>query len=369
MAATFRLIYSNALFASAAAAPTASSFASTLPPSFLLDQLLSKVWRSGGPYVVVANFNDRLDFNDGSDRAAVLTAGTYTGTALATHIQTQMNAVSSGYTVGYGTVSSNKFTISRATNFTLKWSTGTNVLRSIGKCLGFVVTSDDSGTNTYTSDTVTFQSRHYVFVDSPSFMSDGGPAAVLALGHNLSTNGQLRLQGGSDSTFQTGISTDEVLASGGTGTGVRWDYFTSTPVRYWRLVVEDVQNTEAFAELGVWTFGPYVDMAYQPTFTDWVEQRDELSGMAQAIDGAIHGDIRPSRIEWSLRWSDLSDTELAKLNTLQDAMPPPRCFFVDFDATDANDVPQYLYFQGGLAINRSTPTLWDVVATLVEALG
>src|SRR6185295_7176953 len=46
-------------------------------------------------FEVVASYNDRIAFNDGSARTATLTAGSYTGATLATEVATQMNAASS----------------------------------------------------------------------------------------------------------------------------------------------------------------------------------------------------------------------------------------------------------------------------------
>lgn len=51
----------------------------------------------------------------------------WTGTDIATALQTALNAASSGYTVSYST-STGKYTISRATAFTIKWATAANTL-------------------------------------------------------------------------------------------------------------------------------------------------------------------------------------------------------------------------------------------------
>lgn len=67
------------------------------------------------------------------------------------------------YNVSYDK-STRKITIAdnaASTNFTLKWSTGTNTANTIGEYLGFTISADDSGANTYTADSEIIESAGY----------------------------------------------------------------------------------------------------------------------------------------------------------------------------------------------------------------
>ena len=71
-------------------------------------------------------------------------------------VQDALNANASltlTYAVSFDT-STRKFTIAAGANFSLLWFSGTNTSNSLGIALGFDVSADDGGTNTFTSDVV-----------------------------------------------------------------------------------------------------------------------------------------------------------------------------------------------------------------------
>lgn len=121
-------------------------------------------WESGGEitiefagFLIEAGVNDKLDFTEGSSGAAVATipAGSYaTGSALATAIETAMNAAASDntYTVTYA---AGTFTIARnvgVDTIDLDWNTGPNAATTIGEDIGFDTSADDTGATSYPGD-------------------------------------------------------------------------------------------------------------------------------------------------------------------------------------------------------------------------
>lgn len=95
-----------------------------------------------------------LDFNDGSDKNAVVAVGHYKDPHdLAAAIQIAMDALSSdNITVSYSDTTG-KFTIATdGASLSLEWNTGTNTANTIGSKIGFLVAADDTGALTYTSD-------------------------------------------------------------------------------------------------------------------------------------------------------------------------------------------------------------------------
>ena len=107
-------------------------------------------------FVIIAGYNDKLNFNEGgAEFSATLTAGTYYGATLAAHIKATMEAIESvagTYTITYNRITG-KFTIaSNQATFQILWLTGTNTLTSVGSTMGFIVTANDTGATSYTSD-------------------------------------------------------------------------------------------------------------------------------------------------------------------------------------------------------------------------
>lgn len=99
---------------------TYSSQQSSFPASNAVNTSRSRVWKPAGNFEITSA-NNKIYINDGSNKTATLTVGSYLYAALATHVQTQLNAVSTDWTCTYDNVSTFKFTINR--------SSGTKVLR------------------------------------------------------------------------------------------------------------------------------------------------------------------------------------------------------------------------------------------------
>jgi len=97
--------------------------------------------------------NNKLDFKEGSgaEQTATITSGTYIPAALATEIETQLNATSSLlWTCVYS--ATYKFYITSESASSILWYSGTNTATTIGKNIGFDIMSDDTSETSYTSD-------------------------------------------------------------------------------------------------------------------------------------------------------------------------------------------------------------------------
>jgi hypothetical protein len=102
---------------------------------------------------ITLGVNDKLDFNEGSgELTATISAGTYLPVALATEIETQLNATGALlYIVTYDS-DEEKFTITAEEDIDILWRTGTNAASTVGKALGFDIANDDEDSSTFTSD-------------------------------------------------------------------------------------------------------------------------------------------------------------------------------------------------------------------------
>jgi len=107
--------------------------------------------------------NNVIEIDEGSgDKITLLPGGTYKSVELATDLQRKLNnntGLDNNYSVVYNSTTK-KFTISTTNGaiFSISWFTGGqsengSSNKSIGTIMGFDVTADDTGANTYTSDT------------------------------------------------------------------------------------------------------------------------------------------------------------------------------------------------------------------------
>jgi len=363
-----RLMVTNRVPA-AAAVLTASSEDASTPRAWVQDQLRSKAWRSKVGWNIRAAENDDLDFTEGTsgDATASLTAGNYaTGALLAAEIETQMDtaATDNTYTVSYSS-STKKFTIARDTGSAtigLEWSTGANAATSVGDDLGFDTAADDTGATSYEGDATAYKTREWLKVDLGSALA---VSTGVVINHNLGATGTITLQGNASDAW-TSPTVAEALAG---DADIRADYFTEQSLRWWRLLIDDVQtNTAGYSEVGVWYAGPYVE----PTVCysiGMVKRYEQLSRVAVAISGAHFRDEGAQRPVWSMRWAELESADQAALQAALFAVPRGKAFFFGFDSTDASDT-EYVWLAEGFSEELTTALAYDIpLPVLAGALG
>jgi len=250
----------------------------------------NKAWHSNhgagsgwGYFIIYAGGgtqNNKIDFDEGgAELTATLTASTYDADTLATEIKTQMDAAGGlTYTVSYSD-STNKFTISAGANFTLKWSTGTNASDSVADTIGFATAADDSGASTYTADEIRIHHTEAINIDLGSAQT---VHAAMVRGHNFQSTATVKFQY-SDDDFTTVAGSwtftiqDDILAYQSTA-GVTY--------RYWRITIQDVDNSDGYVEMGRIFLGP----RFEPTRTFLEEMRydpADPSIVNQSEDGQI----------------------------------------------------------------------------------
>lgn len=99
-------------------------------------------------YNITAGYNDKFYFREGAStyRTATMPEGFYTSSNIAAAVQTQMNAVSSGYTVTLSTLT-NRLTIANASSFTINSTSDGSLPNSCAPLLGFGTSASSSGTS------------------------------------------------------------------------------------------------------------------------------------------------------------------------------------------------------------------------------
>ena len=143
------------------AALSASSTLSGFPVDNLKDENRTKFWKAAGNFEITST-NENLYIDDGAPKTVAITNGQYvTGSVLATQIETDLNAASSGWTVSYST-STYKFTISHATA-TLKLTSTTD---AIWDDIGYTGAADVVLSGALEADEVRIHTTEYIDISA-----------------------------------------------------------------------------------------------------------------------------------------------------------------------------------------------------------
>lgn len=117
--------------------------------------------------ITISASTTKIDFvDDGGTKAATLTAGDYTPTALAAHVASVMTAASDDtISCSFAHGSTDKFTISSdGSTFQLLWQSGANTANTAGSRLGFTITADDTGATSYAADSALTPVYDHTFI-------------------------------------------------------------------------------------------------------------------------------------------------------------------------------------------------------------
>jgi hypothetical protein len=339
-----------------------SSQLTSLPVGFLRDQLPSKPWRSLSGWTIVAGFNDRLDWNRGGVRTCTLTAGNYgNGADMAAEIQARMAAADGGasYTCTYD-VNTFKFTIGCSVSITILWLTGANAAASVGECLGYVVSADTASAASHTAANLAYQSRHFIKANLGSAMSG---AVGIVWAHNAGTGGTFTHQ--SNATDAWSLPTRSVTLAG--DATIRIGYYSSATLQWRRLLINDVQNTLGYSEIGIWFDGPHTQpsVLYSDAFSDAPQ---ELSAIGFSTHGAHIVDPRPIRHVWNLEWREVPEADRTLLEAFEAATPCGTNFFFSFDATDNPADTLYGFRAQPMAKAFVPSAYWNLSFPFAEAL-
>jgi hypothetical protein len=212
---------------------SSSTFNSSYPIANIYDDRRGVYGLFRGNFIVSATEN-KIYINDGTDKTITLTSAEYTGTTLASHIQTQLNASSSSWTCTYSTTTY-RFTIDR--------SSGTKVVRvsqttdAAWDMIGFTSATDTAGP--YTSDEARIHHYEYLTLDLGINQEIGfvGIVGPIAEAFGFSGAADIRIQGNNLNVW-TAPPTDEALSVDGTGAFA----FPDASHRYWRLLIKDRAN-------------------------------------------------------------------------------------------------------------------------------
>lgn len=372
-----RIIYRNLLHI-AGAVMVPSSEETGLARQALLRPHISDVLRFKRSWDIRTGENDRLDFeeqdpdppNNWEPRAALLSAANYaSAAAAAAEVTTKMNAAAGAFNTYSVTRDggTGKYSIARtagAANFRLPFATGPNLARSVHPDIGFA-SADVSGLTTYEASAAAYQSRRTVNVDVGSAQA---LAVGITLGHNVTPAGTIRLDAHASTMVGVGLGAAVDFSQALPGTDLRLLYFASLSKRYLRLMIQDVQNSLGYIDVGMWFAGPYLDL---PGFqVDVTDARAGLSRVIYALGGAHHQLRRGTRKVWRLVAHKIDAAKKAELDAFNDYARAGGAFFFTFDSDDPAST-RYVFMESEIVFEsvESDPVTWNVALELLEVMG
>jgi hypothetical protein len=232
-----RFSNNNQVSGLASANITFSSELTSFPFSYSQDNARFRVWKPAGNFTVDST-NKNIYINDGSNKTITLTEADYTYSTLATHIQTQLNASSSNWTVSYSTTT-RKFTLANTGSVTLRETQTSNASWDM---LGYTDGTDHAGTS-FEADEARNHTHESVIYDLGSAKAIDFFACVGLVGETFTISDQatVTLKGNNVSSF-----TSPAVSKTPTRTDDGIFYFEDTDdmtYRYWEFKFIDRENT------------------------------------------------------------------------------------------------------------------------------
>lgn len=293
----------------------------------------SKVFRSNGYFNIEAGSND-IAFREstGVDLTATVTVGEYTSdSAFFAAVKSALEAVGdSTYTVARDSTTK-KITITSdglggGGLFEVDWSGS-----GLASVMGF--TADDSGALTYTADLIRISTGEWLRWDLG--MSSNPKAFVLIGPRNnaiqISSTATIKLQGNetdvwTSPSYERVISYDSKSLMKLSSSGLH-----SSPLRYWRLLVEDLDNLDGYIEIGFVYLGdafiPERGAISFPLDSEYVD----YSTTAYSEGGQPFSSRRQKTQDFNLKWTALTKSDKEQVDEIFDSYGTHTPFFISLD--------------------------------------
>jgi hypothetical protein len=223
------------------------------------------------------------------------------------------------------------------------------------------------------SDSTAFTSHSSDFEVSGSALPNANFGYIL--GHDLSEQGTAKLQGSASTLVGVGLlattpSLNVTLdPDPSERSDIRLKEFNQVGFRFWRLILEDVQNDAGFLSLGKWFVGngqflTGIAMGVSDT-------RDELTTIAYAVEGAHSAVDRETRRVLSVTIHRITDADKLVLESFAKEVKIGGPFLF---VQDSNDIysGRYVFMNEGFSfetVEDSRPVLWEASVSLLEVIG
>lgn len=362
-----RLCENNFMALTPSANITQSSVLTGYPFSNCISQTRSKLFKFTGNFIIDAS-NNKIYINDGSNKTVTLTNSSTaysTGTLLAAHIQTQLNAASSGWTVTYDVSGGTYlFRIQRTPAGTLRLS---QVGSSTWNTLGFLSTTDVSGTSFY-ADAQRNHSEESITIDlgvpvSMTFIALLPPLSELS---SFSNAAVITLQASNVNIF-TAPPYSQVITSSDQGAMAFLDNSVSTLYRYWKIKIVDQENPDGpQLSIGHLYLGDYVTITSTNVANGFEKVNIDPSNISNAESGVLYFDNKQKYSQFtsmSINVLDRSDKDTLEkaFNKLGKTTP----FFISLDPT--NVITDTLFELTKLVVFNEMPSFRHIIRDIFSS--
>lgn len=308
---------------------TYSSQLSSFPASNIYNNSRSKIWKPAGNFEITST-NNKIYINDGSNKTITLTSGSYLYSTLATHIQTQLNSLSSGWTVIY-TLSTGKFTISRSSSATLRITQTSN---AAWDTIGFIGTSDLTAL-TFVADAQRNHTSEWIQCDLgvPQMATFVALLSGIDSIFTLSENATVKLRA-NNIDYWVSPPVDITIPVGDISCMTFFDDTVTASYRYWRLEIIDRANYNGAEgiELAYAYIGDHTTITNTNFTSGFNLSYTDPSNVLQSENGALFVDIKPRYLTVSSAGIQLlADDEYRDIQQLFYDLGVRNPFFISID--------------------------------------
>lgn len=288
-----------------------SSQLSAFPFSNCINRFRSKLWKPSGNFTVTDS-NNKLYINDGTNKTITLTNANYATPALfATHVQTQLNASSSNWTVTH-TTGSYRFLITHTGSATLRLSQTTN---SVWDTMGYMGITDITGTSFPADDQRNHTSEYCVFdvgyQADITFFAVIGPLQYI---FPISNTATVTLKANNLDQWDI-VPLSITLTRTDSGIFKFLDDIVDNRFRYWRFEYEDKRNANgpSGVSIGHIYLGDYLTLENRNISIGFDKQLVDPSNSKESENGALYFDRRTKFSTFSnltLQYLERSDKDM-----------------------------------------------------------
>jgi hypothetical protein len=352
---------------------TISSELSGYPFTNCLSDTRTKYWRPSGCFTIDST-NNLIYINDGSNKTIILSGSYATPALFATHIQTQLNAASSNWTVSYVTTAGlYKFRIQHTGSAILRFSQTTS---STWNILGYTLAVDTSGTDFYAQE----QRNHteeYVIFDF-GFRTQVGFVALIAdcgLPFTISRNATVTIYGSNINQFSTPAYT-QVLTVSEKGIFGFLDDVDPMGYRYYKISIIDKYNYLGPEGLLIGNFflGPYTTISNRNVANGIQVQLFDPSESSRSESGVLYYDTKTKYFKcdnMSIGLLDRADKDT--LMSMWENLGKTTPFYISLDPTkvitdNLYDLTKYVVFQDTPNFTHVIRDIFSMSLNVMEVL-
>lgn len=339
MARNHRIRFGNNNFATSPnVAPTASSELAGFPLSNAQNPTRSKVWKPAGSFTI-SSTNNKIYVDDGSSNEITLDSATYgSGTALATELQTKINAaITPTATVTYNTTTF-FFEFSFTSSVILEVSNQTN---AVWDTIGFIHPADISGTSINADDLRIHSSEFAVFdFGYPADISFFAmiPPADRTLG--LTDGATVKLQANNVDDFTASIPYEQTATVTPNGVFLFLDTSTNDDdlpsFRFWRIEIIDRTNAlgSDFLNIGNIYLGSFTTVQARNIQSGFSKELRDPTLKSQSDSGVLFFDERTKFREYTgLEMLYMDSADRLEFENLINSVGVSQPFYLALDPT------------------------------------